>query len=417
MTTKQSAQNKLHLILILGLLTAIGPFSIDMYLPAFPDIAKGLHTSVSSVMLSLSSFFIGISVGQLIYGPLLERFGRKKPLYVGLLIYAVSSVACATTLSVNGLIAYRLFQALGGCVGMVASRAMVRDLFDVKDNAKVFSTLMLVVAISPIIAPTLGGFITAYFGWRYIFGTLILVISIILAGVYFILPESKQPDVSFSLKPTAIFNSFATIIKHPQFAIYTFTGALAYAGLYAYISGSPYVFMILFEVSEQHYGWIFATIAAGLIGASQCNNLLLKKYKSEQVMRWAIYAQSTIGIAVASTSIMGINELYLTIVLIFMFLCCQGFIFPNASALSMAPFGHNAGSASALMGFIQMSIGALMSALVSVFQNGTSLPMTGIMAFCSLSAASLFTIGSKRIINTPSIILVEEEDIDMVRTL
>jgi len=189
MTIKQNNHNKLHLILILGLLAAIGPFSIDMYLPAFPDIAKTLHTSVSSVMLSLSSFFIGISVGQLIYGPMLERFGRKKPLYAGLFIYAIASLACATTSSVNGLIVYRLFQALGGCVGMVASRAMVRDLFDVKDNAKVFSTLMLVIAVSPIIAPTLGGYLTAYLGWRYIFGVLIVIISIILAGVYFLLPE------------------------------------------------------------------------------------------------------------------------------------------------------------------------------------------------------------------------------------
>jgi DHA1 family bicyclomycin/chloramphenicol resistance-like MFS transporter len=417
MTIKQNNHNKLHLILILGLLAAIGPFSIDMYLPAFPDIAKTLHTSVSSVMLSLSSFFIGISVGQLIYGPMLERFGRKKPLYAGLFIYAIASLACATTSSVNGLIVYRLFQALGGCVGMVASRAMVRDLFDVKDNAKVFSTLMLVIAVSPIIAPTLGGYLTAYLGWRYIFGVLIVIISIILAGVYFLLPESKQPDTSFSLKPVAIFKSFATIIKHPQFAIYTFTGAVAYAGLYAYISGSPYVFMVLFKVSEKHYGWIFAVIAAGLIGASQCNSLILRKYKSEQVMRWAIYIQSTIGIALVSTSVFDVQMLFLTIVLIFAFLCCQGFIFPNASALSMAPFGHNAGSASALMGFLQMSIGALMSALVSLLQDGTSLPMTGIMAFCSLSAAMLYTFGRKRITNNATKEMVEEEEIEMVSTL
>lgn len=417
MTTKQSGQNKFHLILILGLLSAIGPFSIDMYLPAFPDIAASLHTSVSSVMLSLSSFFIGISVGQLIYGPLLERFGRKKPLYVGLIIYALSSVACASTLSVNGLILYRLFQALGGCVGMVASRAMVRDLFDVKDNAKVFSMLMLVIAVSPIIAPTLGGYLTAYLGWRYIFGVLITIISIILAGVYFLLPESKQPDKNFSLKPAAIFNSFVTIIKHPQFAIYTLTGSLTAAALYAYISGSPYVFMVLFKVSEKHYGWIFAIIAAGLIGASQFNSLLLKKYRSEQVMRIGIYIQSTVGITLVVLSILNVQELYLTISLIFAFLCCQGCIFPNASALSMAPFGHNAGSASALMGFLQMSIGALMSALVSLLQDGTSLPMTGIMAFCSLSAALLFTLGRKRIMTSASPALVEEEELDMVSTL
>lgn len=408
---------KKQLILILGLLTAIGPLSIDMYLPAFPDIAKGLNAPVSSVMLSLSSFFIGISLGQLVYGPLLERFGRKTPLYFGLVIYALSSVACATTVTVHGLIVFRLFQALGGCVGMVAARAMVRDLFEVKDNAKVFSTLMLVVAVSPIIAPTLGGYITAYLGWRYIFGMLIAVISMILIAVYLFLPESKKPDPNFSLKPNSILRNFAAIIKNPQFSMYTFTGAVAYAGLYAYISGSPYVFMVIFKVSEKYYGWIFAFIAAGLISASQYNNFLLKKYRSEQIIRWALYLQNTMGMMLLSTSLLGIANLYLTIILIFLFLCCQGFIFPNASALSMAPFANNAGTASALMGFIQLSFGALMSAMVSFLQNGSSTPMTGVMAFCSISASLVLLFGNKRISNKASSILVEEEDVEMISTL
>src|ERR1041385_5864566 len=187
-------KSNFNLILILGLLTAIGPFSIDMYLPAFPSIAKGLNTDVSQVMLSLSSFFIGISVGQLVYGPLLERFGRKKPLYIGLVIYLLASIGCAFTNSVNSLIAFRFLQALGSCAGMVTSRAMVRDLFEVKDSAKVFSSLMLVVAVSPIIAPTVGGYVTAALGWRYVFAVLIAVDIAIIAGVFFLLPESKKPD-------------------------------------------------------------------------------------------------------------------------------------------------------------------------------------------------------------------------------
>ncbi len=410
-------QSQFYLILILGLLSAIGPLSIDMYLPAFPSIAKGLHTTVSSVMLSLSSFFVGISVGQLLYGPLLERYGRKTPLYFGLGLYAISSFACTTAMSVETLIVFRFFQALGGCVGMVASRAMVRDLFEVKDNAKVFSTLMLVVAVSPIIAPTLGGFITTYFGWRYIFGMLIVVIALIIAGIYFLLPESKKPDPNFSLKPKAILSGFATIVKHPQFGVYTFTGAVAYAGLYAYISGSPYVFMEVFKVTEQHYGWIFAIVAAGLISASQLNSVLLKKYKSEQIIKGALSFQGVIGILLVSSSLFGFSELYSTIALVFLFLCCQGFIFPNASALSMAPFGHNAGNASALMGFIQMSVGAFMSAMVSVLHNETTLPMTGVMAFCSLTASLIYAIGKKVIVQEASVELVEEEEVEMMNTL
>jgi len=410
-------KKKLYLILILGLLSAIGPLSIDMYLPAFPDIAKGLHTSVSSVMLSLSSFFIGISVGQLIYGPLLERFGRKKPLYFGLVLYALSSLACAIALTVDTLIIFRLFQALGGCVGMVAARAMVRDLFELKDNAKVFSTLMLVVAVSPIIAPTLGGYITLLFGWRYIFGALVVVIVLIIGGIYFLLPESKQPDSNFSLRPKAILKGYSTVIKNSQFAIYTFTSAVAYSGLYAYISGSPYVFMVLFKVSENYYSWIFATIAIGLIGSSQFNTFILRWFSSEKIIQWALLIQNIVAVVLLAITLLGWGNLYSTIILVFFFMCCQGFLFPNATALSMAPFSSNAGSASALMGFIQMSIGAFMSAMVSFLQNETALPMIGIMAFCSLFASVLFYFGRKKIKKQASATLVKEEEIEMISTL
>jgi DHA1 family bicyclomycin/chloramphenicol resistance-like MFS transporter len=410
-------QPQFFLILILGLLAAIGPLSIDMYLPAFPSIAKGLNTTVASVMLSLSSFFIGISIGQLIYGPLLERYGRKTPLYFGLTVYAVSSLACATAMSVETLIIFRFFQALGGCVGMVASRAMVRDLFDVKDNAKVFSTLMLVIAVSPIIAPSLGGIINNYIGWRFIFIMLIIVIALIVAGIYFLLPNSKQPDPTYSLKPKAILTGFAAILKHPQFILYAFSGAVASAGLYAFISGSPYVFLEIFKATEQHYGWGFAFVASGLIGSSQLNSLFLKRYTSQQIIKVALLSQSVIAIILVSIAILGLSELYSTLILVFFYLSCQGFIFPNASALSMAPFGHNAGNASALLGFIQMSLGALMSAMVSLLHNGTSIPMTGVMAFCSIMATSILIIAKKKTVQPASIQLVEEEEIEMINTL
>jgi len=399
------------------MLTAIGPFSIDMYLPAFPDIAKNLHTTVAQVTLSLSSFFIGISAGQLLYGPLLERFGRKKPLYIGLCIYLLASIGCALAASVNALIVLRLLQALGGCVGMVAARAMVRDLFEVKENAKIFSTLMLVVAVSPIIAPTLGGYITAVLGWRFVFVMLIVVDLIIIAGIYFLLPESKKPDPNFSLRPRPILKNFAGVITHPQFYTYALTAAISAAGLYAYIGGSPHVFMEIFHVSEKQYGWIFALIAMGLIGASQLNSVLLKNYTSEQLIKAALTAQSIIGISMVVITFFGWNDVFITIFLIFIFLCTQGFVFPNSSALSMASFGHNAGSASALMGAIQMSIGAGTSALVSVFQNHTALPMTAVMACCAVGALTIFSLGRKIIIQRASIEKVAEEDVEMISTL
>jgi MFS transporter, DHA1 family, multidrug resistance protein len=408
---------KFFLILILGLLTAIGPFSIDMYLPAFPDIAASLHTNVAKVMLSLSSFFIGISAGQLLYGPLLERFGRKRPMYVGLSIYLVASIGCAFATSVNSLIILRGLQALGGCAGMVAARAIVRDLFDVKENAKIFSMLMLVVAVSPIIAPTAGGYVTSLFGWRYVFAILIGIDILIIIGVYFLLPESKKPDPDFSLKAGAITKNFWSIAKHPQFYTYTLTGAIAYAGLYAYISGSPYVFMEIFQVNERQYGWIFSVIAMGVIGSAQVNTIALREHSSEQVIKVATICQSIVGIVLAVVSYFGWGDLYSTIFLIFLFLCGQGFIFPNASALCLAPFPHNAGNASALMGAIQMGIGAGISALVSFLQNGTLVPMSVVMACCAISAFLIFFFGEKFITRRSGINKVMEEDGKTISTL
>lgn len=399
MTTKKSY---FHLILILGLLTAIGPFSIDMYLPAFPAIASGLNTTVAQVMLSLSSFFIGISAGQLIYGPLLERFGRKKPLYVGLVIYLFASAGCAFTQSVNALIAFRFLQALGSCAGLVTSRAMVRDLFDVKDNAKVFSSLMLVVAVSPIIAPTVGGYITAAFGWRYVFAALMAVDFAVLVAVFFMLPESKKADPNHSLKPLAVTKNFYAILTDPLFYIYALTGAVASSGLYAYISGSPQVFIGLYGVNEKQYGWIFAIIAIGVIGSSQINSLALHKSTSEKIIPIALLFQSIIGLSLVALTYFHVSNLYTTIALIFLYLCCQGFIFPNASALTLAAFGHNAGSASALMGAIQMGIGAIASAAVSVLQDNTAVPMVGVMAFCSAVAFFIFINGRRLITRLPA---------------
>lgn len=401
-------------ILIMGLLTAIAPLSIDMYLPAFPSIARGLQTSISEVTLSLSSFFIGISAGQLLYGPFLDRFGRKKPLYVGLVLFFIASVGCAFTQSVQTLIVFRLFQGLGGCVGMVAARAMVRDLFDTKENAKVFSMLMLVVSVSPIIAPTLGGYIATAFGWRYVFVMLILVVLTILIGTYFILPESKKPDPNVILKPVPILRNFATVLKHPHFLTYALTGAISYAGLYAYVGGAPYVFMELFKVSEAHFGWIFAFIAIGLISASQVNNIALKRYSSQQIISVASVSQSIIGLLFICFTLFGWLNLIFAIAFAFLFLACQGFIFPNATALALAPLGNNAGNASSLIGGIQMTVGASASAIISVFQNHSALSMAGVMTFCAMAAFTAFSFGRKFLIKEVDEKELRCQDIEMV---
>jgi DHA1 family bicyclomycin/chloramphenicol resistance-like MFS transporter len=405
-------KSRFALILILGLLSAIGPFSIDMYLPAFPVIAKGLHTNIEQVQLSLSSFFIGISLGQLAYGPLLDRYGRKKPLYVGIIIYLLASAGCAMAASVNQLILLRFLQALGACVGIVASRAMIRDLFPVKESAKVFSLLLLVIAISPMIAPTVGGYVTAAFGWHAVFIALAIVAALIFIAVHFYLPESRQPDPGFSLKPKPIINNFLSVIKEPQFYTYALAGCIGAAGQYAYISGSPYVFIELFHVSEKHYGWLFACNAAGLIGFSQLNSVLLKKYTSQQLIGTLQLVQAGVVLIAFAGAFFGWLTLPSTCFLLFCFLSLQGIIFPNASALSIAPFSSNAGSASALLGAIQMGCGALASAAVSIFANNSAIPMTGVIAFCTCTSLVIIMIAQYRIKNKTSALAVEEQVVE-----
>ncbi|GAB3011343.1 multidrug effflux MFS transporter [Niabella terrae] len=382
-------------IFILGLLSAIGPFSIDMYLPGFPSIAGDLGTDVSRVSLTLSSFFIGISAGQLLYGPLLDKYGRKKPLYIGLVVYILASAGCAFAGSVNLLIALRFLQALGGCVGMVASRAMVRDLFPVSENAKIFSLLMLVVGVSPIIAPTLGGYVTAALGWRYVFAVLLLLGILVLVLCIFYLPESREPDPEYSLAPRSILRKFGEVFQQPQFVIFAFAGAFTAAGLYAYISGSPHVFMEIFGTTEKEYGWIFSIIAAGLIIATQINAQILRFTSSRVIVPRAVLLQVVTGLLLLGGFMAGWWGMTASVLLCCIFLACQGFTFPNASALALEPFEKNAGSASALMGCIQMAVGTISSALVSVFHDQTAVPMGFVMAVCATVALLILYSGRK----------------------
>ncbi len=395
--------NRFLLILILGLLSAIGPFSIDTYLSGFPTIAADLGVTVDKVSYSLSSFFIGISLGQLIYGPLLDRFGRKKPLMIGLVIYVIASLGCAVSHSIEMLIAFRFLQALGGCVGMVAPRAIVRDVFPVNESAKVFSTLILILGVSPIIAPTVGSYLITTLGWQSVFWVQSFMGFLLLMAVLFFLKESKQPDPTFSLKPSPIIASFLGVFKTPQFLIYTLAASLVSAGVYAYLSGSPFVFMKIFNVTEQQYGWIFGLLAAGLIMSSQVNNLMLNKFSSERIIKTILRLQTVIGLILCTLSLTGWLNLYNAIGLIFLFLCCQGFSFPNASALSMAPFKKEAGTASALMGAFQMGFGSLAAALVGIFSNGTSLPMTAVMAGCAVLGLVTLLVGLSRLGNSKQV--------------
>lgn len=382
-------------IFILGLLAALGPFSIDMYLPGFKDIAQSLDTSVSHIGLSLSSYFIGISLGQMIYGPLLDRYGRKPLIYIGLILYIIASLLCAWVFGADQLIVMRFFQALGGCVGMVASRALVRDLFPVTETARVFSYLMLVIALSPLLAPTFGGFVTAYFGWQAIFYVLAVLAGITLIGTYYWVPDGNEPDTEMSLKPVPITRKFIKVARVPKFYTYALVSAVSSSGLYAYLAGSPTLFYDIFEVSKKEYVVIFAIIALGMTFANQANTFLLRKFSSEKISVTALLFQIAAGSVLAVSTYFGWLNLYTTIGAIWVYMATQGFVYPNTSALTIAPFGKSAGTASALMGAIQLGIGAITTAIVSTVTKDTAFPMALAIFICGTTSTAILFIGRR----------------------
>lgn len=393
MTTKQSFQT----ILCLGLLTSLGPFTIDMYLPGFNAIADNLNTSVANVSHTLSSYFVGISAGQLLYGPLLDKFGRKKPLYLGLMIYIITSIACAFVVDIESFIALRFFQAVGSCAATVSAMTMVRDLFPVKDTPKIYAKLMLVIGLSPMLAPTIGGYVIASFSWQAIFYILGFMGFGILLIAKFALPSNYQPNPEISLKPKPILLNFKSIISHPQFYTYVITGAISFSGLFTYVASSPIIFMEVFQIDEKMYGWIFAFLSISFIGASQLNSYLLKKYTSQQL----IYASLILQILYSTLFCVGIYfellNIYGVILMLFLYLSCLGLSNPNTAGLALAPFSYNTGSASSLMGAIQMGLGALASYAVAVFVTDSILPITIIFLSSSFLAMFVLLIGRRNI--------------------
>ncbi len=351
-----------------------------MYLPGFPAIAADLGVDVEAVGLTLSSYFIGICFGQLLYGPLLDRFGRKRPLYIGLLVYIATSAGCVFATTLDSLVVLRFFQAVGSCAATVAAMAMVRDLFPVHENAKVFALLMLVVGASPMVAPTVGGYVTSAIGWHSVFTILACMGVLLLLACIFWLPDSYKPDTTLSLKPGPIIINFWSVWTVPQFYTYALTGAVAFSALFTYVSGSPKVFMQVFHLSDKAYGWVFAALSVGFIGSSQVNTLLLKRYRSEQILPVALTVMSIASLFFVWGAAGGWLGLAGTIALLAVMLCCLGFVNPNTAALCLAPFPRNAGTASALMGALQMGAGALASVFVSLFKENTAFPMAVCMA-------------------------------------
>lgn len=384
------------MISLLGALSVVSPFAIDMYLPAFPDLAKEFGVPSTTIALTLSSYFIGLALGQVVYGPLLDRFGRKPPLTFGLSLFVVASFGCAFAHDVYTLIALRFMQALGGCVAQVASIAMVRDFFPRDRAAHVLSRLFLFIAVSPLLAPTIGTLVIQFAGWQAAFVILGAVVAAILILVLALLPEGHTPDLNISLRPGPILAEYWAILCHPRFATYAGAGAFSFAGLFTFVAGSPVLFMDGFGVSQRTYSLIFALLAGGFIGASQVNVVLLRRASSETLFFRFLIAQTVFGLLFLAGSWVEVLGLGGTLVVMFGFMACVGITNPNGSALAIGPFSKNAGSASALLGFFQLGVGAVISTAISAATPEDRLPIVAIFGITASIGLMILLAGRKR---------------------
>jgi MFS transporter, DHA1 family, multidrug resistance protein len=376
-------------LVLLGALNALAPLSIDMYLPALPAIEQNLLAPAGTIGLTLAAFFVGMAVGQLFYGPFSDRFGRKKPLYVGLALYVLASVACAASSTITELIVFRFLQALGGCAGPVIARAIVRDRCNARESARAFSMLTLVMGLAPILAPVLGGLLLTWVSWRWLFLVLSAFGVICLLSVHWRLEETHDTHAAEPLALGNVLRDYARLAVNRTFLGYTLSGGLGMAGMFAYITGSPFVFIELHHLSPQQYSLVFGANALALIAASQLNAQLLKRFDLTLILRRALWIPPAAGAALLLMSLLpaGLNaNWWMLWGGIALFLAALGFISPNSVAAALATHGQQAGTASALMGSLQFVLATLTGTAVGLWHDGSSLPLAVIMTVCGVGA-------------------------------
>jgi len=373
-------------LVLLGCLTAVAPISIDMYLPSFPQVAHDLVAPPGRMEFTLASFFIGLTIGQLFYGPLSDRFGRKPPLYFGFALYTAASLGCILAGSVDLLCLFRFLQGLGGCAGIIISNAIVRDRTSARETARAFSMLMLVMGLAPILAPLAGGLVLTLWGWRAIFVVLSLFGVICLASITFGLSESHDTKHEPPLRLRTILANYAHLLTDRSFIGFALSGGLTMAGMFAYIAGSPFVLMELYGVEPRHYGWFFGVNAFGLIASSQLNARTLKYFPATAILRRGLWVPPLAGLVLAGLSLGGLINLPWFVVGFFCFVSSIGWIAPNAMASALATHGQMAGTAAALAGALQFFFATLAGVLVGAFHNGTGQPLAVVMALCGCGA-------------------------------
>lgn len=378
------AASPARLALILGALTAFTPLAVDMYLPGLPVLARQLRAEPAAVQLTLSLFFLGLVVGQLFLGPLSDRYGRRRPLLAGTVLFALASIACALAPTAEALAGWRFVQAFGSCAGMVIGRAMVRDLFPPQEIARMFSRLMLVIGVVPILAPLLGGYVLTVADWPAIFWVQAAFALLVLLMALRFLPETHAPNPAMRLNPWAVLQQYGEVLRERRFLGFSLASCLPMTAMFAYIAASPFVFIDLFGFSPQAYGIVFGANAFGFVAAAQLNRWALAHFTMPDVLAAAGWFQLAAGAALVLAALTGIGGAFGLVVPLFLVIAPLGLILPNAGALALTHHGARAGTASALVGIMQFGGGGIVSALIGLAQDGTALPLAAVMAACVL---------------------------------
>ena len=395
-TVPLSRFRHLELLFLLGMLQAFAPVSIDMYLPAMPQMEQVFHTTAAAVQYTMVTFLIGFALGQSLYGPITDRFGRKPPLYVSLALFIVSSAACALAPSIRMMSFFRLLQAIGACGGSVVSRAIVRDLFPPSELRRIFSMLILVVGVSPVIAPMLGSYLLIWFGWQAAFVTQTLIGIACLAGMHFRLPESLPRSARMPLRVDTIVSAYSRLIKDRTFLGASVMCGFSAGGTFAYITSAPFVYISLYKVPPAEFGWLFGAAAVGMVTASQINGRMSHRTPLWRVLRNASLVQLAAGLlllAVVLTSTGGLPAVFFCVL---GYVAAQGFIFPNGSAIAMMRHGEIAGTASALLGTNQFLIAAIAATFLGLLEN-PAVPMAIVIATCAAASTlvNFLTLGRR----------------------
>jgi DHA1 family bicyclomycin/chloramphenicol resistance-like MFS transporter len=383
-TARARLPSRLELIVLLGALTVFAPLATDMYLPALPTLEREFATSMLGVQATLATFFIGFAVGQIFFGPVTDRFGRRPPLYAGLLLFAAASFGCALAPSIEVLMGLRFVQAFGACAGGVISRAMVRDLFDSRESAKVYGGLMLVTGLAPMLAPLFGGYFLIVFGWQSIFVAMGLLGLLCLGAAHLRLPETHVPNDTHSLSFLRILFSYGRLLRHRAYLGFALTSSCCMGCVFAYIAGSPFVFIELYGVPAEQFGWFFGTNAAGFVVMAQINGRLVQRFSSQTLLRFGTALQLVAALGVLAAALTGAGGLWGLAVPLFLVIASIGLVLPNSAALAMAPHGAIAGLASALLGVMQFGAGGIVALSVGLLADHTALPMAAVIAASAL---------------------------------